>query len=103
MALKRRKLTKKQKAMQRKYTKMESQEYMVCRGEGCRTIFYDVAPDVKSILCAGCVQKLCPWESKAKEPKEKRPRGWHRKKHYISPSGIEYSYGKEIGSTENEK
>lgn len=61
----------------------------------------DIDPNVISWTCGLCVAKKCPFDEKI-TVKEKRPRGWHRKELYVSPSGVEYNYGKEIknGKTE---
>jgi hypothetical protein len=40
---------------------------------------------------------VAPPETRTKpELKEKRPRGWQFREHYVAPSGIKYSYGKEV-------
>lgn len=70
--------------------------------ESCGTIT-EVPSDVKSIICSNCVILMVPppENSKTTKPKEKRPRGWQFRKQYISPSGIMYSFGKEVTQNEN--
>ena len=99
MALKARKLTKSgKKPSDRK--KRNPRKTLLC--DSCNRVSSPkLESDVVKWTCSYCVSEMAPWERK--EPKEKRPRGWHRKKLYISPSNIAYSYGKEISDDEKQK
>jgi len=60
----------------------------------CRRMVYDVAGYVKAVTCWICVaQMIDPPAVVEKKPLEKRPRGWQKKKEYISPSGLVYHSG----------
>lgn len=61
-----------------------------------------VGGDVISVLCWRCLTGMVagPESSNAK-PDEKRPRGWHKKPEYISPSGKVYKYGKLLDEATN--
>ena len=67
----------------------------------CGELVYDLYPDVTAVTCDYCIQFLVePPEIlvklKAASEKEVKSKGWHFKKHYVSPSGKIYSYGKEV-------
>lgn len=55
----------------------------------------EVSGDVVAFTCEFCVTRLVgiPDETNTK-PKEKRPRGWHLRKVYVSPSGQVYHKGR---------
>jgi hypothetical protein len=57
-----------------------------------------VSKDVKSVICGRCTaQQVDPPEVKPpKTDDDKRPKGWHLKKEYISPSGKIYHRGREV-------
>lgn len=59
--------------------------------------------DISKIICSNCVALMVPppETSKTNSPAEKRPRGWQFRKQYVSPSGIEYSFGKEVSKNED--
>jgi hypothetical protein len=64
----------------------------------CSECFYSVrvALDTKSVVCSACVaRQVAPPEVK-KPLEEKRPKGWHFKAEYISPSGKIYHKGREV-------
>lgn len=71
----------------------------------CGNFVDDLTPDIKSVTCWICIAKACaaPEQPRQATPKssEERPRGWQRRKDYVSPSGKIYSFGKEV--TENER
>src|SRR5690242_7383583 len=57
--------------------------------------------DIKAVICAQCVaQQAAPPETpkylRHDETDEKRPRGWHLMKEYVSPSGKIYHKGREV-------
>lgn len=65
----------------------------------CGNLVEGLLLDVKSVTCSRCVAKMVPSTDtvpKSNLPDEKRPRGWHKKPEYISPSGRKYHYGKEV-------
>lgn len=70
--------------------------------EDCGRLMKGLQADVKAITCAYCMARKCPWEKKDTN-KEKHPRGWHRRKLYISESGTPYSYGKEVSKDEADR
>lgn len=68
----------------------------------CQALVEGLDADTSSVICDRCIARMAmpPEEPKAKkvtsETDEKHPRGWHLKKHYVSPSGKVYCRGKEI-------
>lgn len=70
----------------------------------CKTNSVMSTSDVLEIICGDCVA----WELYREElqersvekedklAKSKYPRGWHRRKLYVAPDGVEYTFGKKI-------
>lgn len=92
--MKRHKPTKEEIESSKRYKNLPDKE-VSCSKCGMLEI---VGPDVKSVICSTCVAiMVAPPENLYKHvPDEKRPRGWHRKPIYVSPSGKTYRYGKEV-------
>lgn len=104
-------LTRRKVGRPRKVTAEESYELFRRKKErvnlscSCGTVVERLDADTASVICSSCVQTMVPAPSKPKHiadaNKEKRPRGWHFKKKYVSPSGKVYSFGKEVKMDEN--
>ena len=70
----------------------------------CGNYVDDLTPDIRAVTCWICIAKAAaapamPKQS-VKKSEEERPRGWQRRKEYLSPSGKTYSFGKEVTSNE---
>jgi hypothetical protein len=52
-----------------------------------------VAGDIKAVTCGRCTVGLTDPPAEKVKPLEKRPRGWHLMKTYISPSGEVFHRG----------
>ena len=100
MVLKKRRITKKSVAADRKFFDVKGRKILEC--STCFDPQYNIGMDVKSIICPSCVQKLvAPPDIYVKnQPKEVRPRGWWLRKEYLSPSGVVYRYGTEVTDDE---
>lgn len=68
--------------------------------KSCGAVVENLSSDVGAVTCDRCVQRLVapPEMPVSKYNIEIRPRGWHLKKEYISPSGKMYEYGKEVSN-----
>ena len=66
----------------------------------CGRFVDNLTPDIGSIECWVCIagEAAAPMMPKqvVKKSGEERPRGWQRRKEYVSPSGKTYSFGKEV-------
>jgi hypothetical protein len=86
--------------MKRRTHKLTAKEAEVASGRidlacsECHRMVYDVMGYVRAVTCWRCVaQMIDPPVVVDKKPLEKRPRGWQKKKEYISPSGLVYHSG----------
>ena len=70
----------------------------------CGRIVEGLGSDIGAVTCWICTAKqsappIMPKQI-SHEVKEERPRGWQKRKEYVSPSGQTYSFGKEVSSNE---
>ena len=66
----------------------------------CGRIVEGLGSDIGAVTCWICIAKqaappIMP-KQVSHENKEERPRGWQKRKEYVSPSGTIYSFGKEV-------
>ena len=70
----------------------------------CGNFVDDLTPDIRAVTCWICVAKAAAApempKQAVKKSEEERPRGWQRRKEYLSPSGKTYSFGKEVAINE---
>jgi hypothetical protein len=87
--------TKREMELSTKYKNSPNKE-LLCKV--CSDNLVEVGPDVEAVTCSSCVAKMvAPPETTTKPiPDEKRPRGWHLRAEYVSPSGKKYAFGKEV-------
>jgi hypothetical protein len=88
----------------RKYTgsleKATGFKEIACRE--CSQVYLEVTKDIRSVVCAFCVQKMAapPPKPVAKAPEgEQKPRGWHKMTEYVDFSGKVYERGVDTGRT----
>ena len=64
----------------------------------CGSLVENLPSDTGAVTCWRCMALMTerPSQPKSTQPTEKRGRGWQFKKKYISPSGKEYRFGKEV-------
>lgn len=77
-------------------TRLMSGERIELECSKCGRLVENLSPDTASVICSWCVQLMVAPPQMKDSNKEKRPRGWQFKKRYVSPSGIVYSFGKEV-------
>ena len=67
----------------------------------CGRFVDGLTPDIKAVKCWVCVaREAAPPVQRKPKTTEVRPKGWQRRKHYESPSGTIYSFGKEVTADE---
>lgn len=93
---------KKSKIPPRRY-KASERLWLTCKL--CHNNEVLVFPDIIGVTCADCVQLMIePPEYKEKvNPKDKKPRGWHFKSHYVAPDGKTYAFGKLVGEKKSSR
>lgn len=62
----------------------------------CGRLVEFVGQEAVRVICSYCVMKMIAPPDFPEKPEEQRPRGWHKKQLYISPSGKRYRYGRQI-------
>lgn len=99
MRLKRKRATKTMKHADNIYFKSPKKDLPCSQ---CETMVYEVGGDIRSVICSYCTMAMVPppIAPKPKTAGEKKPRGWHLKRKYVSPSGVEYSFGKEVSKND---
>jgi hypothetical protein len=93
------------KKLKKRRGKIETRE-IIHRGsialeckEGCGAIVENCTADTRYVTCWRCVAKSVapPTPPKSMQRnQETRPRGWHFREYYKSPSGQVYSFGREV-------
>lgn len=78
-------------------------KWILCRECGIHDL--EVGSDIKSAVCAYCVQRsVAPPETKQRpEGSDKFPRGWALQKRYVHTDGRIFSRGKEVVETPQTK
>jgi ribosomal protein S27E len=73
----------------------------------CKDEIVMVSKDTSSVICSKCVQMMIPPPVEVKKVKKLAqtdyPRGWHRKKLFISNDGKYFTKGKEITKEQADK
>jgi hypothetical protein len=54
----------------------------------------EVSGDVAKVTCDKCVSQLVAAPAVKTKPDETRPRGWHKKRRFVSSDGSVYEYGR---------
>jgi hypothetical protein len=94
--LKPKKITNKQKQLDRIF-KPKKRISLDCKI--CHNTVYNLPPDTSAVTCSNCmVLSVEPPPEIKKKESTGRPRGWQFMNRYVSPEGIVYEKGKEIGN-----